>query len=153
MISLMENIERPDADDARAALSQATAAGNAVRNTPWPSWLYPINAALVIVLGLTLLVERPLGLPLTLATSAVMIVVNWLVARRLGVLYALPTSRTFLTFIGISAACLIAIAVCGALFALPLWAGVSLTVAAGLSYLFGCLAHYRSTRPAQPLGS
>ena len=55
----MENIDRsPSAAQAREALASIQGVQRAVRDTPWPTWLYPTNALLLGAMALTFLLQE-----------------------------------------------------------------------------------------------
>ena len=142
MVSSMETNSSPDPAAAREALAQAAADQRAVRDTPWPTWLYPVNAVLLGAYAAATLLD-PWHLPAWLALAALMLAVNITVGRRMGTPWVLPTSRGFLTFLVLAAACMV-----GAIFTGPehptaVWA---LAAGACISYLVGCAFHHRSTR-------
>ncbi|CCQ16363.1 putative uncharacterized protein [Rhodococcus sp. AW25M09] len=141
----MENIGKPTSSEARTALDDIDRVQRAVRDTPWPVWLYPVNALLVGAIALTPLlgdVGRVVAL-LTLAFAT--IAVNVITGYRMGTPWALPTSRGFLASVALSAA-FVVVALAFADPPLPAWALVLLAVAAATTYSIGSFVHYRSTR-------
>ncbi|MBB2902568.1 hypothetical protein FHR75_003399 [Kineococcus radiotolerans] len=140
----MENIApTPDAAEARAALAEVQAVQRAVRDTPWPTWIYPVNALLLGALALTALVpEHRTGL--FLAASATILGVNVGAGYRMGTPWTLPTSRGFLAAVALAGACVL-----GALAVADhtdrTWPVVALAAAATASYLLAGVVHRRST--------
>ena len=137
------NVPVPDPAEARAALATIDTAQRAVRDTPWPTWIYPVNALLLGVMTLTFALGDDGSVPL-FATGAVIFAVNMLAGYRMGTPYTLPTSRLFLASVGAAAACLAAAFVVAELTTLT-WPIVVLAVAAATLYLAGGVAHRRST--------
>ena len=139
----MENIPYPDPVAARAALDDVAAAQRAVRDTPWPVWLYPVNALLLGALSLTALLGDQRSTA-ALAVSLTLVVTNLAAGYRMGTPYAVPTSRAFLTCVAASAACLVA-ALAAAELTDRTWPVVVLALGATGSYLVGAVFHRRST--------
>ena len=137
------NLSVPDPAEAREALATIDTAQRAVRDTPWPTWIYPVNALLLGTMTLTIALGDDGFVPL-LAAGAVLMAVNLLAGYRMGTPYTLPTSRTFLALAGASIACLAAAFVVAEL-TTQRWPIVVLAVAAAALYLAGGVAHRRST--------
>jgi len=137
------NTHAPNPAEAREALADVDTAQRAVRNTPWPTWIYPVNALLLGAMALTFALGDD-GFVFLLAASAMLMAVNVLAGYRMGTPYTLPTSRVFLTLVGASMACLLAAFVVAELTA-QAWPIVVLAVAAAAFYLAGGVAHRRST--------
>ncbi|MEU4422526.1 hypothetical protein AB0F81_18000 [Actinoplanes sp. NPDC024001] len=137
------NTHVPDPAEAREALASIDTAQRAVRDTPWPTWIYPANAFLLGAMTLTFALGDD-GFPFLLAAGAVLMAVNVLAGYRMGTPYTLPTSRVFLALVGASTACLFAAFVVSELTA-QAWPIVVLAVAAAAFYLAGGVAHRRST--------
>jgi hypothetical protein len=140
----MENIERrPDPAEAREALASIERAQLAVRNTPWPTWIYPVNAVLVAGMALTSLLPQHRSAAL-FAVAVTIICVNVTAGYRMGTPWALPTSRAFLTAVTASTLCVVA-AIAVADVVERAWPIVVLAVAAAVIYLAGGVAHRAST--------
>src|SRR3712207_6661629 len=108
MVSCMESISpRPDAAAAERALAEIESAQRAVRDTPWPVWLYPVNAVLLGVMALTTLLDE-YRTAVWLVAGLAILGVNVLAGLRSGTPWALPTSRGFLTAVAVSAGFLVA---------------------------------------------
>ena len=133
----------PGPTEAREALDSIDTAQRAVRDTPWPTWLYPVNALLLGAMTLTFALGDDGFVPL-LAASAALIAVNGLAGYRMGTPFALPTSRTFLALVGAAMACIFAAFVAAELTPRP-WPVIALAIAAAVLYLAGGVAHRRST--------
>ncbi|MBO1753182.1 hypothetical protein J4G33_15345 [Actinotalea sp. BY-33] len=138
------NTTAPDVAEAREALAAITTAQQAVRNTPWPTWIYPVNAALLAALALTALLSEDRH-TITLAVMFMVVGINMTAGYRSGTPSAVPTSRGFL------AAAAVAMLAAGTAVLLPTvsgptWLIVVLAVVAAASYLLGGVAHRRSTR-------
>jgi len=145
MVSAMENTDpAPDSSSAHEALADIDRAQRAVRDTPWPIWLYPVNAILLGAMALTPLLED-YGVATMLAISALIVALNVMAGHRIGTPWVIPTNRVFLTSITVSVACLGA-----ALIVYDQTDRVAFVVAlaggATVSYLIGSVAHHRSTR-------
>jgi hypothetical protein len=139
----MENVERPDVAAARAALGEVAAAERAVRDNPWPVWLYPANAVLLGLITLSVLLDEDARSRALLALALTVVVLNVSTGYRMGTPWALPTSRVYLTAVGVAVACfVVALAVVDA----AAWLVPVLAVVATGTYLLGALAHWRSTR-------
>lgn len=137
----MDNITPPSADEARAALREAQAAEHAVRDTPWPVWLYPVNALLLGSYALATLVGSG-RLLVWLGIAAVMLTINVVVGRRMGTPWIVPTSRGFQVALGVAAACMVAALVVDR--DRPV-AVIVLAAAAVVTFLVGSVLHRRST--------
>lgn len=144
MFSAMENIDRaPDSAAAQDALDEVDSAQRAVRDTAWPTWLYPVNAVLIGAMALTALLDD-YRLIMLLAVSFASVGVNMAVGYRTGVPRALPTSRGFLASVAVAVACILA-AWLAADLTDRAWPVVALAASAAGSYLIGSVAHRRST--------
>lgn len=138
----MENNLPPvSAEEARSALTEAEAAQRAVRDTPWPTWLYPVNALLLGSYALATLLES-WTLVTLLAIAGVTFALNVIVGKRMGTPWILPTSRGFLTCVVLAAACMVTAVLLG-----PEHTAAVVALAAGASalYLIGSVLHHRST--------
>lgn len=145
MVSIMEN-KRPASDPSRAAelLAALDDDQRAVRDTPWPLWIYPVNCLLLTALGLTfLLPERHLWV--TLLVAGAVIGANLLAGRANGAPFALPTSRAFLGLVALSALLLAGAMLAGSDHDSTV-GNVAFSVAAGLVYAVASWVHHRSTR-------
>ncbi|KAA0926315.1 MULTISPECIES: hypothetical protein [Rhodococcus] len=138
----MESIGRPTPAEARTALDDIDRVQRAVRDTPWPVWLYPVNAVLLAVFALTALVDSRAAF---LGVAAVIIAVNVITGYRMGTPWALPTNRGFLTCVALSALC-VALAQAVGNPGGPAWPVLLLAIAAASIYSIGSILHYRSTR-------
>lgn len=140
----MENdVHVPDPAEAREALASIDTAQRAVRDTPWPTWIYPVNALALGAMTLSFALGDD-GFVFLLAASAVLIAVNVLAGYRMGTPFTLPTSRAFFALVGASMACLLAAIIVAGLTARA-WPIIVLAVAATALYLAGGIAHRRST--------
>ena len=138
----MESIGEPTPGEARAALDDIDRVQRAVRDTPWPVWLYPVNGVLLAMFALTALLDSWLAF---LGVAAVIIAVNVVTGYRMGTPWALPTDRGFLVCVALSGFCVALAQVVGDPSgpALPV---VLLAAAATTTYSIGSILHYRSTR-------
>jgi hypothetical protein len=140
----MESIERgPDRTEAREALASIERAQRAVRDTPWPTWIYPVNAGLLGLMALTFLLQEHRTATL-LVVASVMVGINVTAGYRMGTPWTLPTSRTFLALVATSGLCLVAAVVVADLTEAA-WPVVVLAVTATVAYVAGGVAHRRST--------
>lgn len=141
----MENNNVPpvSAEEARSALTEMEAAQRAVRDTPWPTWLYPVNALLLGAYSLHALIEDWWGLVVALGIAAVILALNIVVGRRMGTPWILPTSRGFLTCVALAALCMVTAVFLGHEHPVAI---IALAAAAALLYLLGSVFHHRSTR-------
>ncbi|MBL7255342.1 hypothetical protein [Paractinoplanes lichenicola] len=138
----MENIERvPDSTAAREALASIDVAQRAVRDTPWPTWLYPVNAVLLGAMALTALAPEDNRFPTLLAVAFAVIAVNAVTGYRMGTPWTWPTSRVFLVSVIGAGLCM------AAAFAVSDHTGpvIALAVATAALYLVGSVAHRRTT--------
>jgi Kef-type K+ transport system membrane component KefB len=140
----MENVSRgPDPAEARDALASIRDVQRAVRDTPWPTWLYPVNAVLLGALALTPVLHEHRSSVL-LAVALTVMGVNGTAGYRMGTPWALPTSRGFLAAVVASVSCVVAA------FAVTdlterTWPVVVLAIATTAIYLAGGVIHRRST--------
>ncbi|GAA2884191.1 hypothetical protein Acy02nite_08070 [Actinoplanes cyaneus] len=137
------NLDVPNPAEARKALADIDTVQRAVRDTPWPTWLYPVNALLLGAMTSTFALGDDGFVPL-LASCAVLIAVNTLAGYRMGTPFALPTSRVFLASVGAAMACLLAAFIVAEV-TTQRWPILVLAVAAAAVYLAGGVAHRRST--------
>jgi hypothetical protein len=137
------NLDVPNQAEAREALASIDSAQRAVRDTPWPTWIYPVNALLLGAMTLTFALGDD-GFVLLLATSAALLVVNMTAGYRMGTPFTLPTSRAFLALVGAVGACLLAAFVVADTTA-QTWPIVLLAVTAAALYLVAGVVHRRST--------
>ena len=137
------NLDVPNSAEAREALANIDTVQRAVRDTPWPTWIYPVNALLLGAMTLTFaLGDR--GVVFLLAGGAVLIAVNLLAGYRMGTPFTFPTSRVFLASVGAAMACMLPAFIVADLTTRS-WPIVVLAVAAAVLYLAGGVAHRRST--------
>jgi hypothetical protein len=145
MVSCMEtNSPAPDAGAAARALAEIDSAQRAVRDTPWPIWLYPANALLLGAMALTPLLPH-YSSGAWLLTGLAIAGVNLLAGLRIGTPWAAPTSRGFLTAVAASVTFLVAALIVAALTE-NVWPVIALAAGTTVSYLIGSVVHYRSTR-------
>ncbi|MEV4279959.1 hypothetical protein [Actinoplanes xinjiangensis] len=137
------NVHVPDPAEAREALANIDTVQRAVRDTPWPTWLYPVNAALLGAMTLTFALGED-GFAFLLAAGAVLIAVNMLAGYRMGTPFTLPTSRTFLALAFTAIGCLLAAFIVAELTARQ-WPIIVLAVASTALYLAAGVVHRRST--------
>lgn len=137
------NLHIPNPAEAREALASIDTVQRAVRDTPWPTWIYPVNALLLGGMTLTFALGGDGFVPF-LALGAVLVAVNMLLGYRMGTPFAYPTSRPFIASVGAGMACLIAAFVIGET-SVRRWPIVVLAIAATAFYLAGAVAHRRST--------
>ena len=141
----MESIGRgPDSVEARDALASIQDVQRAVRDTPWPTWLYLLNAVLLGTMALTPLLQAERRTNALIAIAVTIIGANATAGYRMGAPWVLPTSRGFLAAVGASAFCVVA-ALAVADVTGRTWPIVALAVAAPTIYLAGAVAHRRST--------
>lgn len=140
----MENNGRvPGPAEAREALASIEDAQRTIRNTPWPTWIYPVNAVLVGGMALTPLLGEHRTIAL-FAVALTTIVVNLAAGYRMGTPWVLPTSRAFLASVAASTLLVVAAIVVADLTGRA-WPVVVLAVAAAVTYLAGSVAHRAST--------
>ncbi len=144
MVSDMESIDTPTSSEARTTLDDIDRVQRAVRDTPWPVWLYAVNAVLIGALALTPLLTDSHRTVALLILAAAIVATNVITGFRMGTPWALPTSRGFLASVALSVA-FVVVALAFAQPSLPSWALVLLATAATATYSFGSIAHYRST--------
>ena len=145
MVSVMEiNRDEIGPDQARHSLTEIDWAQRAVRDTPWPLWLYPVNTLLLGAVGLSYLLQGSIPW-LTVVVALAVVGVNLLAGRITGVPYALPTSRLFLSGVVVTGICLVAVVVVAPVVDRA-WPVVVLSLLAMVSYALGSWAHVRSTR-------
>ena len=142
------NLSAQDAASARAALADVDAAKKAVKDAPWPTWLYFENAALLTLMGLSLLLGEPAWIWGWCAIGVAILVVNLGAARAMGISSALPSSVAFLTCVGVAIGLLVVPAVLREAAFFPVGPAliVPCALGAGVVYLVGSAIHYRSTR-------
>ncbi|WP_413316675.1 hypothetical protein AA0Z99_08535 [Agrococcus sp. 1P02AA] len=142
----METIEQtPDRGDAAASLAAVAAAERAVRDRPWPLWLYPANALLlggVAIAGL--IPSSMIGAIVVVALASAMAALNYGAGRRMGTPFAIPTSRGFRILVAASGA-FVLLAMLARAAELP-WAIIACTVGAIVAYALASVLHLRSTR-------
>ncbi|MFI1995575.1 hypothetical protein [Actinoplanes sp. NPDC020271] len=137
------NAHVPSPAEAREALANIETVQRAVRDTPWPAWIYPVNALLLGAMTLTFAFGDD-GFVFLLAGGAVLIAVNMLAGYRMGTPFTLPTSRVFLSLCLTAIGCLLAAFTVAELTA-QRWPIIVLAVAATALYLAAGVVHRRST--------
>ncbi|TFV82073.1 hypothetical protein E4V99_14165 [Microbacterium sp. dk485] len=142
----METIDpTPGPGEAAAALDAVAEAQTAVRDRPWPMWLYPINAVLLGGVALAGLVDSSaIGALLIGVLAFCLVAVNYGAGRQVGTPFAIPTSRGFRVLVTAAAAFVV-----GALLARLAdldWVIIACAVGAASSYAVGAVLHFRSTR-------
>lgn len=145
MLAHMETIDSsPDPRAASSALDAVAEAQRAVRDRPWPLWLYPLNALLLGGVALAGLIRPSMVAALVvLVLGATLAAVNHWAGRRMGTPFAVPTSRGFRILAAASGAFVIA-----SLFARDAaleWAVIACAGGAVIAYSLGSVLHYRST--------
>lgn len=146
MISYMETIgSMPGRDEAAADLDAVADAQRAVRDRPWPTWLYPANAVLLGGMALTPMLSDSMKLAASLPLAAVVFALNYWVGLRIGTPFALPTNRGFLAAVAIAGLVMVTAVLAGSLDA-PDWFFPVCAVGTAVSYGIGSVLHYRSTR-------
>jgi len=140
----MENNNVPpvSAEEARSTLAEMEAAQRAVRDTPWPTWLYPVNALLLGAYTLHALIEDEWRFAVSVGIAGTILALNVIVGKRMGTPWILPTSRGFLACVCLAAACMVAAVVLGHEHPVLI---IALAVAATVLYLLGSVLHHRST--------
>ncbi|WP_434739488.1 hypothetical protein [Micromonospora sp. SH-82] len=140
----MESIEpTPNRHQAAADLDAVAAAQHAVRNRPWPRWIYPANALLLGAMALTPLLESArLGAWITLGIAV--FALNYWAGHQIGTPFAIPTSRGFLAAVALSAVFLATAMIAGD--ADATWLVVACAAGTSISYTIGSVLHHRSTR-------
>lgn len=144
MFSGMETIDpSPGRHEAAADLVAVADAQRAVRDRPWPIWLYPANALLLGATALTpLLGSARLGAWVVLGLWV--FILNYWAGHLIGTPFAIPTSRGFRLAVAVAALFLITAMAAGSLG--PLWLVVGCAASTVISYGVGSVFHHRSTR-------
>jgi hypothetical protein len=143
----METTSSGAGDAARTAaadLADIERVQRVVRNRPWPIWLYVANSALLGAMALTPL-AGPLATPAWLVTCVSIFLVNLFAGWKVGVLFAVPTSRGFLALVCASTACLVT-ALIGAFVGMPDEAVLAAAATTTASFGAAAVVHWRSTR-------
>ncbi|MGO0578261.1 hypothetical protein [Ornithinimicrobium panacihumi] len=134
----------PNPREAAAELDAAAHVQRAVRDRPWPTWLYPINATLLGGMALAgLLRSSILASILVVVLASALAALNYWAGRLMGTPYAIPTSMGFRVLAAASG-----LLVIGSLFARAAgldWVIVACAVGAAVSYGLASVVHYRST--------
>ena len=133
-------------DAALRDLRAAEDAADAVRDRPWPIWLYPLNALLLGGIALTPVLQGGNRSTVLLAISLVLILVNMTVGYRMGTPTAIPTSQGFRNGLTVAAFAVIA-SLLLASFGPPGWMFLSCAFVAVVSFSLGSIAHMRSVSP------
>lgn len=146
MVANMETIEpTPDPHEASESLDAIADAQRAIRDRPWPGWLYPANALLLGGMALAGLIDSSMiAAFVVLALGVGLVALNYGIGRLLGAPFAVPTSRAFRVLVAVSA--LFVIASVPARAAGLEWAVIGCAAAAVVSYGIGAVLHSRSTR-------
>lgn len=135
----------PTPDSAASDLQAATDAARAVRDRPWPTWLYPVNTVLLGAMALAPLLPDPAMIPLWLVVLFSVIAANSWAGYRMGTPMALPTSRGFLFAVALASLFLVTAVLVG-LSGGPAWIAVVCAAGTSASYGIGSYVHYRDTR-------
>ncbi|MBE3000132.1 hypothetical protein IDM40_15670 [Nocardiopsis sp. HNM0947] len=135
----------PDPDSAASDLEAVANAERAVRDRPWPTWLYPANAVLLGALALAPLLPDPFSVGVWLALVFAVVFLNAWAGRRMGTPFAFPTSRGFLSAVAIATLFLVT-AMLVAQSGGPIWIAVVCAAGTSASYGIGSIVHHRSTR-------
>lgn len=143
MVSTMENnLPNVDADEARSALAEVEAAQRAVRDTPWPTWLYPVNALLLGAYAVASLIEAWWRLPVWLGLAAGILALNIAAGMRMGTPWIVPTSRGFQVCVAVATLCMVSTVLLGPGHAMAV---IALAATSTVTYLVGGVLHHRST--------
>lgn len=130
-----------DPEEARAALADIDGAEHAVRDVPWPAWLYLANAFVLLVLPATQVLPGRWPAVAILIILAQVYVNRW-AGERYSIPWAVPSDVAF------RICCFSALALsCGgflvASFTEPTWYTTFAGVVAAPLYLLGCVRHHR----------
>ncbi|QEW03227.1 hypothetical protein [Microbacterium lushaniae] len=135
----------PDPGEAAASLDAIADAQTAVRDRPWPIWLYVINALLLGGVAIAGLVDSStIGALVVGALAVALVALNYWAGRRMGAPFAVPTSRGFLLLVAVAS-----VFVLGSLLARLAdfdWGIIACAVGATSCYSIGAVLHFRSTR-------
>jgi hypothetical protein len=146
MVANMETID-PNLDprEASASLDAVADAQRAVRDRPWPLWLYPVNTLLLGGLAVTGLAHSSMLAAIAAVILGVgLVALNYGAGRLMGTPFAIPTNRGFRILVALSGAFVIASLVARA--GNQGWAIIVCAAGAAISYGLGSVLHYRSTR-------
>lgn len=136
-----------DSDEIRDAalrdLRAAEDASDAVRDLPWPVWLYPFNALLLGGIALTPILQGGNRSIVLLALSLVLILVNMSVGYRMGTPTAIPTSQGFRNGFTVATVA-VGLSLLLASFGPPGWVFLICACVAVVSFGLGSMAHMRS---------
>lgn len=146
MVANMETINStPDPGEASDGLDAVADAQRAVRDRPWPLWLYPLNAFLLGGVALAGLIRSSmLAAFVVIILGTALAALNYWAGRLIGTPFAVPTSRGFRILAAASGAFVIV-----SLFARAAdleWVIIVCSAAAAISYGLGSVLHHRSTR-------
>lgn len=145
MLSGMETKERPPGPtEAAADLFAVAAARRAVRDRPWPIWLYAANTLLLGAMATTPLLPDRAALAAWMVSGIGVFALNFWAGHRIGTPFAIPTSRGFGAAVAVSALFLAAALVVGDANGAQ-WVVLACAAGTALSYAAGSLIHYRST--------
>ncbi|WP_345420824.1 hypothetical protein [Pseudonocardia xishanensis] len=135
----------PDPREASTRLKAVADARRAVRDRPWPVWLYPLNALLLGGLALAgLLGSAMLATVVALVLGVALAALNYRAGRLIGTPFAIPSSTGFRALVAASGAFVIV-----SLFTRAAgleWVIMVCAVGAVICYGLGSILHYRSTR-------
>lgn len=139
------NGESSDRISAVDGLDAIAAARRAVRDQPWPTWLYPTNALLLGAITLTSLLDSSMMASLLILVLGVGVaLINYQAGRLMGTPYAVPTSKVFLGFVILAGASTATAVVLRE--TLSEQGIIACASGAVISYGLGSVVHYRSTR-------
>lgn len=146
MVADMETIpSHPDRHTASAALDVVAEARRAVRDRPWPLWLYLSNAVLLAGVALTGLIETPIAFALVAGVLAMgLAALNYWAGTRMGTPFAIPTSPGF-RICAITAGAFVIASLLARGAGLP-WVVVLCAGGVLISYGLGAAFHRKSTR-------
>lgn len=134
----------PDPREASAELDAVADVRRAVRDRPWPLWLYPTNALLLGGLALSGLLDSSMLAAFVVLTLAVALAgLNYWAGRLIGTPFAVPTSLGFRILVA-AAGVFVIVSVLARTADLD-WA-VACAAGAAFSYGLGSVLHFRSTR-------
>jgi len=142
----METIEStPDPRSAASDLHAIVDAQRAVRDRPWPLWLYPCNAALLGGIALCGLIDSSMiGALVVLALALGLVALNSLAGRIMGTPFAIPTSWLFRVLV-IASAVFVILSIPARTLGSDA-AVIACAVAAAACYGVGAVVHARRTR-------
>ncbi|WP_430592118.1 hypothetical protein [Humidisolicoccus flavus] len=136
--------DQPEPVTKQHALVDEEQVRRAARLTPWPLWLYFVNALLITGLALTPLLGE-MSLQGWLAIGFALTVANAISTYRSGVPWALPMSRVFLGALAVATALVVAALIAG-MVGEERWPVVVCALAAGVVFALGSAAHIRRAK-------